>query len=74
LALYLVAVVSVALASGVLLDYLFERFHWQLQLTNVAHEGMTGLVYNVSAIILAALILMQFYKKWRPKKQSCCAH
>jgi uncharacterized protein len=74
LALYLLAVVSVAVASGVLLDYLFDLFQWQLQLTNVPHEGMTGLIYNGSALILATLMLARFYKKWRPKKTSCCAH
>lgn len=64
---YLVGIVSSALVAGLLLDYLFATFNWQLSLTHGQHSDMLGLVYQVCALTLAGLILYQLQKKYWSK-------
>ncbi|MDU0353797.1 SO_0444 family Cu/Zn efflux transporter [Paraglaciecola aquimarina] len=68
LALYLVGIVSSAILCGVVLDYLFSQFGWQLNLYHGGHSDMLGLLYQVSAFVLAGLIIFQMFKKYWPKR------
>jgi uncharacterized membrane protein YraQ (UPF0718 family) len=72
--IYLASITLSALAAGLLLDFLFDYFGWQMQLSHGGHEGISGLVYQVSAVILALLIAFQLYKTYMPKTKDCCAH
>lgn len=74
LVLYLVSITVSALAAGLLLDFLFTYFDWQLQLVNGQHDEFISGLYQASAVILAGLILFQMYKKWMPKTKACCEH
>ena len=67
LVLYLVAIIVSAIASGLLLDWLFVQFDWQLDLAHGEHSPMVGLLYQFSAVILAALIAIQMKKAYFPK-------
>lgn len=67
LGLYLVAIVSSALISGLILDALFEQFDWQLQLSHGEHSDMVGIFYQGCALVLAGLIAYQLQKMLRPK-------
>lgn len=74
LVLYLVSIIVSALGAGFALDYLFDIFNWQLRLVHGEHSEMVGAIYQISAVVLAGLILFQLYKKWIPKTKSCCEH
>ncbi len=67
LGLYLVAIVSSALISGLILDALFEQFDWQLQLSHGEHSEMVGVFYQACALVLAGLIAYQLQKMLLPK-------
>lgn len=67
LAIYLLGIVFSALAAGISLDYLFTAFDWQLDLVHGEHSDMFGLVYQISAVILAGLIVWQLVKKYLRK-------
>jgi uncharacterized membrane protein YraQ (UPF0718 family) len=67
LALYLLAIVSSALTAGLILDYLFDQFNWQMQLSHGEHSDMVGIFYKASALVLAAMILYQLQKLLIPK-------
>ena len=67
LGLYLVAIVSSALSAGLVLDFLFEKFNWQLQLSHGEHSDMVGVLYQSSALLLAGLIVYQLQKMLLPK-------
>jgi uncharacterized membrane protein YraQ (UPF0718 family) len=67
LGLYLLAIISSALVSGLILDLLFEQFDWQLQLSHGEHSAMVGVFYQVCALLLAGLIIYQLQKMWLPK-------
>ena len=62
LVIYLTSVIFSAIASGLLVDYLFDKFNWSLDLTAGGHDEMTSLLYSASAFILATLILYQYGK------------
>lgn len=64
LALYLIAIVVSAVSSGLLLDYLFDTFQWQLQLAHGDHSDMMGFLYQASAVVLGGLILFQLQKRY----------
>jgi uncharacterized membrane protein YraQ (UPF0718 family) len=70
LGLYLLAIISSALISGLLLDFLFETFQWQLQLSHSEHSDMVGAFYQSCALILAGLIIFQLQKQYLPKAMS----
>ncbi|WP_340680984.1 SO_0444 family Cu/Zn efflux transporter [Paraglaciecola sp.] len=72
--IYLASITLSALAAGLTLDFLFDYFSWEMQLVHGGHEGVMGLIYQVSAVILALLIAFQLYKKYWPKNKDCCAH
>ncbi|MDP5030159.1 MAG: SO_0444 family Cu/Zn efflux transporter [Paraglaciecola sp.] len=74
LVLYLASIVVSALAAGLILDYLFELFSWQLQLNMGEHSEMVSTLYQFSAVVLAGLILYQLYKRWMPSQKACCEH
>jgi uncharacterized protein len=74
LALYLFSIILSALASGLLLDFLFDHFAWTLQLVQGHHSELVSNLYQISAVILAGLIFFQLYKKWMPKTKDCCEH
>jgi uncharacterized membrane protein YraQ (UPF0718 family) len=67
LSLYLLAIISSALVSGLILDFLFDKFDWQLQLSHGEHSDMVGIFYQVCAIVLAGLIGYQLQKILIPK-------
>lgn len=62
---YLSAVVLTALFMGLSLDWTLEYFQLTIEVTQGEHGEMTSLLYSLSAIILAALILWQYGKKWK---------
>lgn len=62
---YLSAVVLTALFMGLSLDWMLEYFQLTIEVTQGEHGEMTSLLYSLSAIILAALILWQYGKKWK---------
>ena len=62
LGLYLMAITSSALAAGVVLDFLFNQFEWQLQLSHGEHSPMVGFFYSACAVVLAGLIVYQLPK------------
>lgn len=67
LGIYLVAIICSALVAGLFLDFLFEQFKWQLQLSHGEHSDMVGGFYQVCALVLAGLIVYQTLKIWVPK-------
>ena len=67
LGLYLLAIVFSALTSGLILDFLFEQFDWQLQLSHGEHSNMMGVVYQGCALVLAGMIVYQLQKMLFPK-------
>jgi uncharacterized membrane protein YraQ (UPF0718 family) len=67
LSLYLIAITSSAIAAGIILDFLFNYFDWQLHLSHGEHSAMMGFLYSASAMILAGLILFQYHKVYWPK-------
>ncbi|MEP1447325.1 MAG: SO_0444 family Cu/Zn efflux transporter [Paraglaciecola sp.] len=67
LVLYLMAITSSALTAGLILNFLFERFNWQMQLSHGGHSEMMGMLYQSSAIVLAAMIVYQLQKMLIPK-------
>jgi uncharacterized membrane protein YraQ (UPF0718 family) len=67
LGLYLVAIVCSAVSAGLILDFLFKKFDWQLQLTHGEHSDMMGVFYQGCAIVLAGLIVYQLQKMLIPK-------
>lgn len=64
LMIYLIAIVVSAVSSGLLLDYLFETFQWEMQLAHGDHSDMMGLLYQASAVVLAGLIVFQLQKRY----------
>jgi len=64
LAIYLIAIVVSAVGSGLLLDYLFETFQWEMQLAHGDHSDMMGFLYQASAVVLAGLIVFQLQKRY----------
>ncbi|MGS2719153.1 SO_0444 family Cu/Zn efflux transporter [Paraglaciecola aestuariivivens] len=64
LALYLLAIISSAVFAGLLLNWLFAQFNWQLQLAHGDHSDMVNSLYQISALILALLIGYQLQKKY----------
>jgi uncharacterized membrane protein YraQ (UPF0718 family) len=67
LGIYLLAIVFSAIGSGILLDFLFEKFEWQLVLSHGEHSDMASIFYQVCAVILAGLIAFQLQKLYLPK-------
>jgi uncharacterized membrane protein YraQ (UPF0718 family) len=62
LGLYLLAIISSAVISGLLLDVLFKQFDWQMQLSHGEHSDMVGILYQGCALVLAGLIVYQLQK------------
>ena len=62
LGLYLLAIISSALVSGLMLDFLFEKFDWKMQLSHGEHSDIMGIFYQVCALVLAGLIVYQLQK------------
>jgi uncharacterized membrane protein YraQ (UPF0718 family) len=67
LVLYLIAIITSAVASGLVLDWLFIKFSWSLDLSIGGHSPMVGLLYQASAVVLAILIVFQLQKVYIPK-------
>jgi uncharacterized membrane protein YraQ (UPF0718 family) len=67
LGLYLLAIISSALVSGLMLDFLFEKFDWKMQLSHGEHSNMMGIFYQACALVLAGLIVYQLQKMLLPK-------
>jgi uncharacterized membrane protein YraQ (UPF0718 family) len=70
LGLYLLAIVSSALTAGLILDFLFAQFNWQLQLSHGEHSDMVGIFYQGCALVLATMIVYQLQKILVPKLQN----
>jgi uncharacterized protein len=64
LAIYLIAITVSAVGSGLLLDYLFDVFQWELTLAHGDHSDMMGFFYQASAVVLAGLIVFQMQKRY----------
>lgn len=64
---YLITVIGVALVSGLLLNDLFERFNWQMDLQMGGHGEMQSLFYQACALMLAALMLWQWFKAFKAR-------
>lgn len=63
LLIYLIALIGSALAAGMLLDILMTTFDWQLSLSHGEHSDMQSLVYQISAVMLAGLMLRLGFKR-----------
>jgi uncharacterized protein len=61
---YLTGVISTAIVSGLTLDWVLETFQITIQVSHGQHNEMTSLFYSVSAIVLAGLIIAQYFKKF----------
>jgi len=61
---YLTGVISTAIVSGLVLDWVLETFQITIQVSHGQHSEMTSLFYSVSAIVLAGLIIAQYFKKF----------
>ncbi len=61
---YLTGVISTAILSGLALDWILETFKISIQVSHGQHDDMTSLFYSLSAIILAGLIITQYFKKF----------
>jgi len=61
---YLTGVISTAIVSGLTLDWMLETFQITIQVSHGQHNEMTSLFYSVSAIVLAGLIIAQYFKKF----------
>ncbi|MGJ8681059.1 SO_0444 family Cu/Zn efflux transporter [Paraglaciecola sp.] len=68
LLIYLIGIIMSALSIGLLLDYLFDLFDWQLNLTHGQHSEMLGILYQACAWVLAGLIVFQIIKQLGLKK------
>lgn len=62
---YLTAVVFTALIMGLGLDWIIEYFQLTIEVSQGEHGEMTSLLYSVSAMILAGLIVWQYGKKFK---------
>lgn len=60
---YLVGVISSAVIMGLVFDMLLQYFDITLMVKMGEHNEMTSLLYNVCAVILAGLIVLQYLKK-----------
>ncbi len=67
LAAYLTGVVLTAVASGLIFDWILNFYGIQIQVEMGAHGEMTSLLYSISALILAALIVYQYGKKFNSR-------
>lgn len=67
--LYLTALIGSALVAGLLVDYLFTAFDWSLALNHGEHSEMQSLLYSLSALVLAALMIWQVVSPWLFKRQ-----
>ena len=63
LAGYLVGVVLTAVVSGLIFDWVLNFYGIHIQVEMGSHGEMTSLLYRLSALILAALIIYQYGKK-----------
>lgn len=62
LVIYLISITVCALGCGLLLDYLVTLNGWTFDIQQAGHHGIEGLVFTVSAIILALIICYQMIK------------
>lgn len=67
LAIYLTSVIGSAITAGLTLDYVIATTGWQLNLVHGAHDDMVNTLYQVSAVILAGLILYRMSRKFMPR-------
>ena len=63
LAAYLTGVIVSALIMGLAFDWLLDYFDIVITVSQGQHSEMATLLYSVSAIVLAALIIWQYAKK-----------
>ena len=63
---YLAGVISSALALGALTDWAFAVFDLHIEVTSGHHGDMTSLLYSLSAVVLAVLMLWNGYNKYKP--------
>jgi uncharacterized membrane protein YraQ (UPF0718 family) len=62
---YLTGVVVTALIMGLSFDWILEYFDIVIAVSQGHHSEMTSLLYSISAILLAALIIGQYVKKFK---------
>jgi len=63
LAGYLVGVIVTACVMGLGFDWILNAFDITIAVTMGGHSEMTSIFYTISAVILAALIIVQYSKK-----------
>ena len=66
---YLIGVIVTAIVMGLALDNLLLMTGLELNISTGNHGDMTTLFYQICALILAVLMLRQYWKRWRNKKQ-----
>jgi uncharacterized membrane protein YraQ (UPF0718 family) len=67
---YLTGVILTALVMGLAFDWLLAYFDIKIQVSQGQHSEMTSILYSLSAIILALLIIWQYIKMFRLKFNS----
>ena len=65
---YLIGVILTAVVMGLLLDNILLWFDISLVISLGSHDAMTSLLYQMSALLLAGLMLRQYWLRWRNKK------
>jgi uncharacterized membrane protein YraQ (UPF0718 family) len=62
---YLTGVIVTALVMGLTLDWMVEYFQLSIEVSQGEHGDVASLLYSASAIILAALIIWQYGKRFK---------
>ncbi|WP_100657895.1 SO_0444 family Cu/Zn efflux transporter [Alteromonas flava] len=74
LLVYLVALISSALIAGWALDGVIAQFDLSINLAHGVHSDMQSLIYSLSAIVLAVLMIWQIIKRFIPSQKAHEAH
>lgn len=64
---YLTGVIASALLMGTILDWAVDYYQLTIEVSQGEHGDMTSMLYSASAVVLAALIIFQYGKRFRSK-------
>jgi hypothetical protein len=67
LGLYLISLIGAALISGWVIDAIFTSYNISLSLSHQDHSDMSNVVHQISALLLAILMMWQLLKKVKGK-------
>lgn len=62
---YLIGVILTAIVMGLALDNILLMSGIELNISSGNHGDMTSILYQSSAVLLAVLMLRQYWKRWR---------